>query len=396
MADFLTRLAERTLGMAPVVQPLIVPEFASDPIFDPPDSGWDAEVRAEVRSSDNLTDALPADATPGRPEPTVIEPPGGLNDVVPANPETREVEDKSAPPSVARTSPSPKTRSAEDAPDRVSTRPAEIGEAIDPPTEPPSVTREPKKRVTGTPVVESQQDPNAPDESRSEEAATSAPDASTDPSSRSVVDVLQGEQVTPAPVARATRVETAGERRATRDIPKEGSDEVTRVLPRSRELPSPKTPSSATRATEIETVVPVGLARRPGRSDEGAALPSTPVAYSQDSPSHTSSQDAEPESRPDLPTGSIPDERESEPRDGVSPSASATPNKILVKPTMRPHAHPEDDQRQPSRPPEPIIRVNIGRVEVRATTPSLPRQQAAKPARLSLDDYLRSRNGGQR
>jgi hypothetical protein len=303
-----------------------------------------------------------------------------------------------APPSGARTSPSPKTRSAEDTPDRASTRPAETGEAVDPPTGPPSVARDPKKRVPGTPVGELQQDPNAPDESRTAEAATSAPEASADPSSRSVVDVLQGEQVASAPAPRASRVETTGERRATQDIAKEGSEEVIRALPRSGELPSPKTPSSATRATEIETVVPARLARRPGRFDEAAALPSTPVAssYSQDLPSHTSSQDAEPELRPDLPTGPIPDECESEPRDGVSPSASATPNKILVRPTMRPHAHPEDDQRQPPKPPEPIIRVNIGRVEVRAATSPLPRQQAAKPARLSLDDYLRSRSGGQR
>jgi hypothetical protein len=44
-------------------------------------------------------------------------------------------------------------------------------------------------------------------------------------------------------------------------------------------------------------------------------------------------------------------------------------------------------------PPAPIINVTIGRVEVRATTPTTSKAQAARPAgpKLSLDDYLRSR-----
>ncbi|MBA2604750.1 MAG: hypothetical protein H0U94_14280 [Acidobacteria bacterium] len=61
-------------------------------------------------------------------------------------------------------------------------------------------------------------------------------------------------------------------------------------------------------------------------------------------------------------------------------------------------AYPEGGPwRQPQpEPSPPIVRVNIGRVEVRAMTTPPPRQQAAKPARLSLDDYLRSRSGGGR
>lgn len=48
-------------------------------------------------------------------------------------------------------------------------------------------------------------------------------------------------------------------------------------------------------------------------------------------------------------------------------------------------------------PPEPIIRVTIGRVEVRAAPPSPPARPAAPAGpRLSLDAYLRSRRGGGR
>ncbi len=54
---------------------------------------------------------------------------------------------------------------------------------------------------------------------------------------------------------------------------------------------------------------------------------------------------------------------------------------------------------EPGEPPGPIIHVSIGRVEVRAVMqaplpPSPP--TSPLPPRLSLDEYLRSQNGGQR
>jgi hypothetical protein len=47
-------------------------------------------------------------------------------------------------------------------------------------------------------------------------------------------------------------------------------------------------------------------------------------------------------------------------------------------------------------PPAPTIRVTIGRVEVRAVTPTpAPSRKPARPApRMSLDEYLRAQNGG--
>jgi hypothetical protein len=52
--------------------------------------------------------------------------------------------------------------------------------------------------------------------------------------------------------------------------------------------------------------------------------------------------------------------------------------------------------------PAPTIRVAIDRIEVRAITPppSMPPAERIAPTRsgpeLSLDDYLKQRNGGQR
>lgn len=48
---------------------------------------------------------------------------------------------------------------------------------------------------------------------------------------------------------------------------------------------------------------------------------------------------------------------------------------------------------------EPVIKVNIGRIEVRAVTqqtPLPPRPKASPRPKLTLDDYLKQRNGGQR
>ncbi|KAF5414492.1 MAG: hypothetical protein C5S48_08840 [Candidatus Methanogaster sp.] len=59
---------------------------------------------------------------------------------------------------------------------------------------------------------------------------------------------------------------------------------------------------------------------------------------------------------------------------------------------------PEKTRMQVSEPAEPaVIRVTIGRIEVRATTPPLPPAPRARPRgpALTLDDYLNKRNGGQ-
>ena len=59
---------------------------------------------------------------------------------------------------------------------------------------------------------------------------------------------------------------------------------------------------------------------------------------------------------------------------------------------------PTKTQPRASEPAEPaIIRVTIGRIEVRATKPPLPAAPRTRPPgpALTLDDYLKQRNGGQ-
>lgn len=78
---------------------------------------------------------------------------------------------------------------------------------------------------------------------------------------------------------------------------------------------------------------------------------------------------------------------------GVAPP-SGSPFATVPAPTVRPPVPVAP------RPEPPIIRVSIGRVEVRAMmppTPPQPRPPSSKPPpSLSLDDYLKQRDGGRR
>jgi hypothetical protein len=98
--------------------------------------------------------------------------------------------------------------------------------------------------------------------------------------------------------------------------------------------------------------------------------------------------------------------REDTPGSETLPAHHATPDAHpVIVPRIVRH---QPDQRQESRPrearvlapepPAPTIRVAIGRIEVRAVTPPPARKEM--PVRpgpmLSLDDYLKQRNGGHR
>ena len=94
----------------------------------------------------------------------------------------------------------------------------------------------------------------------------------------------------------------------------------------------------------------------------------------------------------------------SEPEATLAPPTVASPvMPRIVRP--RSDGHLERGSREPRvaapEPPAPTIRVAIGRIEVRAITPPpTPPAQRTTPARpspaLSLDEYLKQRNGGQR
>jgi len=400
MADFLTRLAERTLGAVPMVQPLVAPGFAPEPTANPPDSGWNAETPSSGEPRDA---APPADVWTGRPGNPVVEHPGDRDNVAPDDPTPGEDESGVASPPGARASSPPKPRPAEDVPDRTSSRPAERKKDVAPPIRPPRDAYETGARAPVKPVGETQPDRDAPDEFRSTEARASAPDARSGVSSRvrSVVNASQSKQEGPEPGALAARVEPAEKMPAAQDTAEGRSGEVAKALERGQEEPSPTIPNRAARAVEISTVIPTEPARRPGPSGETTARPAAPPASSDlpDLPSHAPGRIAEQDRRQGLLPEATPDGRESGPQAEAPPAASSAPDSTLARPMVGPSdAHTGGGPRwqPPPEPSGPIIRVNIGRVEVRAVTPTPQRQQAAKPARLSLDDYLRSRSGGRR
>jgi hypothetical protein len=75
----------------------------------------------------------------------------------------------------------------------------------------------------------------------------------------------------------------------------------------------------------------------------------------------------------------------------------------MVRPQLDGHLErgPQEPRVAAPESSAPAIRVTIGRIEVRAITPPpVPPAQRTTPARpgpeLSLDDYLKQHNGGQR
>lgn len=63
MADFIGRLAERTMGVAPVVRPVIAPMFASEPEYYSAGLAWEAETATSFGDPDRAQ-APPAAETP--------------------------------------------------------------------------------------------------------------------------------------------------------------------------------------------------------------------------------------------------------------------------------------------------------------------------------------------
>jgi hypothetical protein len=67
---------------------------------------------------------------------------------------------------------------------------------------------------------------------------------------------------------------------------------------------------------------------------------------------------------------------------------------VMTQPVVPTFAMPE----KPAPQPEPVINVTIGRIEVRATPAAAPKSAKphSAPATMTLDDYLRQRNKGER
>jgi hypothetical protein len=81
---------------------------------------------------------------------------------------------------------------------------------------------------------------------------------------------------------------------------------------------------------------------------------------------------------------------------GLSVAVRAAEPIAAIAPRLEPLA-PVKPMGLPPVEPQPTIHVTIGRIEVRATIPAAPAALKAAPTpRLTLDEYLRQRNGGGR
>jgi hypothetical protein len=317
MGDFLTRLSERTLGTVPVVQPMIAPVFAREPV----NLERDSEVTGDWSPSVRETQPTP-NASAGRREDQ-----GTVGYTMP----TRHRE-------------TPDTRS--DPHRRGASRSSEREVAFrhederDPaPVESPQSTPEPESsHLSNSDHSERRTISGKEDRREPSPAATRHPEAPTellrhaDPALPGVISTSQD------------------------------------VLPES----SPIGPSSAADESDEAEFQPVRVLVDRIETPTPRPLPET-WASSDARGSRVAPDPREPSDVPRL----------------------ITPR--VVRPRFEDFPEQGSRESRGAAPESPTIRVAIGRIEVRAVTP--PSARPPTPARtgpsLSLDDYLKQRNGGQ-
>lgn len=311
MADFITRLTERGLGEAPVVQPLIPSLFAPELASHSPALEWDSESATSSRDLDRMQ-ILP-----------VVE--------------------------------TPPVRDAERVPEDTAMAQREEHDA--------------SAHITSPGTSDIPPEPHHP----AELASTDHRVMPTRKDQRNLPSVTPGRpQRTPGTQLEPGHATESGPARR---------DEAVSTSPRVLAESLPSDSSIAEGASD--QALPIGILVEQGR---GATLPSVPSPGIEASPGTR---------------GSMLGSR-------VTPDRSTPSGAPLVAPRM---VHPQIDthvERGPQEPgvaapepPAPTIRVAIGRIEVRAITPPpTPPTQRTTPTRpdpaLSLDDYLKQRNGGQR
>lgn len=364
MTDFLTRLAERALGVASVVQPLIVSRFAPGP-------------------------ALVGEAPPGLEQEEAVESAGEgtqeretLKDVSPPASPPPILVSEGAPPSVM---PNPPQRETPD-----------IGPPLRRHIEPNIDESESTSSLVAPTPYRAVPDTASPTDHRVE------PDVEEEDQGPAL-PVLQGvpSVVTPTASQRPTpETRSASSRRAESGPmePAEARPSQRRVGPQALEtsMPIPR---------------PVGSEGSPvgERSMGGFPTRLEPPVEEEDGPSPP------PEPSPGIPKDVSGSQRTSKPsrpeRRQVpeAPPSTTYPQRSLVPRVLRPNIAARREPAR-SRPDEqgvalpelpsspPTVRVTIGRVEVRAILPPTSPPPRIPPARrgpaLSLDDYLKQRNEG--
>jgi hypothetical protein len=388
MAEFISRLAERALGVAPVVQPLIASMFAPEPTGRSLDLEWDSEDTASSGAPDWVqsppaVEPLPArDAPKGIPEDTAMV--------------QREEQGASA---------------------HITSPPTSGTSDISPDPHPPAESGPSERRITRGQEDRDVAVPTEPNHlHRMPEAAE--PDLSEDGVAPRQEDQRNSSSTTPGsfrktPESRLGLAQPGEpgslERRAASG---EGGQNLSRATTRRSRTPPETRPATLHHAEP-------GPTQRDALSTSQRALPESlpfsPPSTGDESgqavfrPIRTLVDHGYGATQPPVPSPGTEAPLEanggtSEPEATLAPPAVASPvTPRMVRP--RPNGHLERGSRESGvaapGPPAPTIRVAIGRIEVRAITPPptspARRETPALPSpALSLDDYLKQRNEGQR
>jgi len=430
MTDFLSRISRSALGLTPVVQVLGAPRYAPGrPVPDAGVFGVEArEVEAEARTST----MNPATATATAVSPRHEEPRE-------ANPSPAAREFPAQPPRAAAAHPH-EIRAAETsasiftAPHDSTATPVETVEAIHTTAPPPPVAREQRVPAIREPVAAAAKLASSGNHARAEVAQQpDAGDESPIPASRREIKFEEPDRSDARVPRPASAVEALRARDAAIDstVPKRVTT-VRRVAPTTaarveragvRSTPAGAPPSTVTNEHEdltalrrVDETIELASSRTAQPSiDEIIDLPSSRPAKAVDEILKiASSRPAQPveetielaSSRPAKAGGEIIKTASSHP-------AQHPPGEIIELPSSsrgvrvdgagglgnaRTRNQPTADNARSEAAQPPIVRVTIGRIDVRAAAPPAP-PPAPKPApgpRLSLDDYLRQHSGRSR
>ena len=369
MTNFLTRLAERALGVASVVQPLIVSRFAPGPALvgeAPPGLEQEEAVESAGEGTQALFEReILKDVSPPASPPPILVSEGAPPSVMP-NPPQRETPDTGLP-SGRRIEPNVR----------------ELGGTS------LSVTPTPHRAV---PDTESPPDHHVKPDAGEEDQGPALPAFQDVPS---VTTPTVSQRPTPETRSASSRRAESGPMEQAEARPSQrriGPQAPETFVPIPRLVRSEDSPAGERSTGSFPTAL-----EPPVEEDDGPSLPPEPSPET--SKEVSESQRASRPSRP---------ERRQVPE---APPSTTSPQRPLVPRVLRPNIAA---RREPARPmpeeqegalPElpsspPTVRVTIGRVEVRAILPPTSPPPRIPPARrgpaLSLDDYLKQRNEGQR
>jgi len=368
MTDFLTRLAERALGVASVVQPLIVSRFAPGPALAgeaPPG----LEQEEAVESAGEGTQALferetLKDSPPASPPPILVSE-GAPPSVMP-NPPQRETPDI-GPPLRHRVEPNVR----------------ELGGTS------LSVTPTPHRAVPDTespPGHRVKPDAGEEDQGPALPVLQDVPSVTTPTASQRPTPETRS---APPSLAESSPAEPVEARPSQRRV---GSEAPETFAPIPRLVRSEDSPAGERSTRSFPTPLEPPVKEEDGPIPPPEPSPETPKQVSE---SQRASRASRPERRqvPEAPPSTTSPQSPLVPR-VLRPNIAARREPARSRPDEQGVALPE----LPSSPP--IVRVTIGRVEVRAillpTSPPPRIPPARRGPALSLDDYLKQRNEGQR